>query len=280
MVGRVQGSLVLHPASSLPHYFLHTPKRWGKFSAIAKIFLKAPTSYFSSFILPPSQHHIHHLRVYHEPSCLLIAFVWTPLQYPRNIQEGNFHPASSLSIISFSHSFLAILNSTISEISSEPFEKLIEQNGLVLFINHHHKEVDIKYMAFILMQNNSIQQETLSWLIQNISNQIWVQRATVAKVVTINFAQKLFPSYIYFWSCQSQSFNLKHQWMSNIVAKLQLQFLSIYDMTLGAGPPDKTIWAIESCFQIILFISGTRWHDICRYFGTRLIVLALKSLPD
>ena len=79
MVGRVQGSLQLHPASSLPHYFLHTPKRWGKFSAIAKIFLKAPTSYFSSFILPLSQHHIHHLRVYHEP----FAFVWTLLQYPK-----------------------------------------------------------------------------------------------------------------------------------------------------------------------------------------------------
>ena len=106
------------------------------------------------------------------------------------------------------------------------------------------------------MQNNSIQQETLSWLIQNISNQIWVQRATVAKVVTINFAQKLFPSYIYFWWCQSQSFNLKHQWMSNIVAKLQLQFLSRYDMTLGAGPPDKTIWEIEFWFQIILLYLG------------------------
>ena len=115
MVGRVQGSLQLHPASSLPHYFLHTLKRWGKLSAIAKIFLKAPTTYFYSFLLPPSQHHIHHLRVYHEPSCLLIAFGWTPLQYPKNIQEGNFHPASFLLIISFSHSFLAILKSTKTE---------------------------------------------------------------------------------------------------------------------------------------------------------------------
>ena len=99
------------------------PRDGGKFSAIAKIFLKALTSYFSSFILTLRQHHIHHLRVYHEPCCLPIAFVWTPLQYPKSIQPRQlpscFFSSHNILLASSTITILTIL-ATITFLSCYP----------------------------------------------------------------------------------------------------------------------------------------------------------------